>query len=187
MVYIGGMITQKELDLEDCITKNISELKYHHGQFTFAFFKGEIYNSGEVSKEKVRDAMIARGFVSQPKENVDSYWLLDKGVNFTTFENQRERDNLDQKLKSITLKSIASNKMIAVVGILIAAITAGVPYIIYKVSKDDIQKIETSIPQLQRVQQNQEQTVKMLQECLDSLKILGKAKSQSDAPAKKNP
>jgi hypothetical protein len=129
-------MTQKELDLENCIEENISSLKYHHGSFTLKYFIEKDYSTGKVDRIKVKDAMIARGFVSQPDPKVDSYSLLQKGVDFTSFADLREKERLDLTLKKITVENLRFNKYFPLWALIVALFAIVVP-VFYDACKGD--------------------------------------------------
>lgn len=122
---------------------------------------------------------------------VYDYWINSKGIHFidtlpVEFSNKpysyyqrieadettlkKERELLDDKVKKITIGNISLNKYAPLLSLFVAALAIAVPVAIKIMSKDTVIKTESTLPQLERVIQQQDTEIKILQENLDSLK-----------------
>ena len=88
-------------------------------------------------------------------------------------ELKKEKDLLDDKVKKITVGNISLNKYAPILSLIVALFAIAVPVIMKKMSEDKIIKTESTIPQIEKVIENQHRELQILQHNLDSLqKIL---------------
>lgn len=144
----------------------------------------EIYKIGYADKEKNTQQ-------NGGSQSVYNYWLNSSGYNFIddlpkefvehpysyyikriqeSNDKKQQRDELDDKLKKITLKNIDFNKYLSIGSLLIAIIAILTPIYINHVNEGKTTKTETTIPQLNKLQQGIENEHKALQDILDSLR-----------------
>ena len=83
---------------------------------------------------------------------------------------QNERDEIDYKIKQITLKNIPTNKNIALWSLMVAVIAILAPIIASTINGNKIIKTESTIKDLNKIQQTQEQELQVLKDVLDSLR-----------------
>ncbi len=76
---------------------------------------------------------------------------------------KQENEVLDIEVKRQTIVGAKFSRNVAYVSLGVAAITAFVPLIIWRVDKDKAQKTETELPQLKEIMQNQQKTLETLQ------------------------
>jgi len=144
----------------------------------------EIYKIGYADKEKNTQQ-------SGGSQSVYNYWLNPSGYNFIddlpkefverpysyyikfiqeSNDKKQERDKLEDKLKKITLKNIDFNKYLSIGSLIVAIIAILTPIYINHVNEGKTTKTETTIPQLNKLQQGMENEHKALQNILDSLR-----------------
>ncbi len=85
---------------------------------------------------------------------------------------KRTRDDLDEKVKKITIGNIRLNKYTTILSLTIALCAIFVPIVIKKMSEGEIIKMESTLPQLKQVLENHNRELQMLQDNLDSLQKL---------------
>lgn len=121
----------------------------------------------------VLERFILHGFVKDDTNN--ECWMTDSGRDAFTQEVAhrkilKDKDDIDYKLKQISYDSTRVNKWLPLYAAFIALISGGVPLYIHSESKDAIQKTETTMPQIERLLQNQERMLQMQQQFQDSLR-----------------
>jgi hypothetical protein len=144
-----------------------------------------IYDCGFLNKELQKSMSDNHG------HNIHYYSIKPKGVEFvenlpSAFKDkpysyylkleadkkviQDEKDAIDYKIKQITLKSIPTNKNIALWGLFIAFIAILAPIVVNIINGNKTIKTELVSPDLNKIQQTQEQELQMLKDVLDSLR-----------------
>lgn len=140
--------------------------------------------------------VFAAGYESAqaPQENAQEYFnkrsqtakvvMTDPGIAYMNhLRSEKDKDDLDIKLKTISVESLSLNKKIGWYAFWIAFITAVVPIAIYitQIIRNDTQRVQTEMPQLKELQKS----LKDIKEGQDSLVRILNRKSPTYGQAKK--
>ena len=165
-------MTQEEVETK--VEEVILEMKKNFGIGDLE--KIEFVNASD--KDFIKVMIFTNGLCKiHNKDYPNIIHLNKKGWRFTTFENERDKSIIEDKLKKVSLESITLNKWLPVYAIIIAVIAAVVPFIIYGISRNDAVSTNTTILQLQKMQETEEHMQQILEKKFDSLlKVLNQSK-----------
>ncbi len=167
------MTFEQETDYE-ALSLISKDKKYTNGEFVKLF-------SNFLTPQKAAELharFVTNEYYKQTVDGVPEYMINERALfYFTYLQREKAKEDADLKLKQITYDSAKINKLLPLYALAIALITAITPYFIYRISKDNVQKTNTELPQLKQVQAIQERMLQMQQQYLDSLTKLLKNKN----------
>ncbi len=176
-------ITGISEDFIKAIEEAVIDLRLHHGRYEMSHI---LRMHSTENRRALQNVMITKGLIFSPDENVPTNCSLTPyGWTFTTFKNEEEKEQIDFKLKEISYNSARLNKWLPLYALFIAILTAAVPLIIYYISKNDVQKSNTEVPQLMKMQEKQDSTLLLQKNYLDSLSKLINAQNVPGSDGKK--
>jgi hypothetical protein len=131
-----------------------SSPSHHYGQ---AVYNYSINGKGIKLIETIPDAFKEKPYSYQLKLDEEKQSVI------------AEKEEIDYKLKKVTLKSIPTNKTVAKWAVFVAVIAILAPIVVYYINKDNTTKTELISPDLNKIQQTQKQELQILKSVLDSL------------------
>lgn len=187
------------MDKTELLNQTFMYLYAMEDPYTFPSAFEKKLNIGNANPIMLLDAIHDIGFADREKntqqsgasQNLYNYWMNSNGFHFieklpTEFTNlpytyhlklnaekdalKEVREETDHKLKQVTLGNISLHKYVSLLSLFVAIIAIATPIIINKIGENKTIKTESTIPQLNKIQETLQQEQKALQDILDSLR-----------------
>ncbi len=113
------------------------------------------------------DELKSQGFIREVEMNgLVRYSISFKGIHegkYSTYlVKKKANDELDEKIKKLTLKNSKFQNIVTVVSVVIAVLAFGTPFVIRYLDRGEIKKVNTEIPELKSFLQTQQQMMESI-------------------------